>query len=98
MVSNISNIEQSFFQPLQTQRQSYTVDTPASSTSFDIEDKAIISSEAKLQNELEKFNAGQGDALDLALTEVMAKTTVSAEVNVIQAKKDMLDEILNMGT
>lgn len=98
MVSGINNIEQSIFQPQLSQRQLSTKDMPSSSpTSFDIEDQAIISSQAKMQNELEKFNAGEGDPLDLALSSVIAKFTVSAEVNVIQAKKDMFDEILDIG-
>jgi len=97
MVSGINSIEQSVFQPQLSQRQVPTSGTSASPNSFDIEDKAIISAEAKLQNELEKFNAGGDNLVDLALAEVTSKITVAAEVNVIKTKKDMLDDISNMG-
>lgn len=97
MISGINNIQQGLFEPQSYQPQLSSVDAPEPSTSFDIEDQAIISSQARLQNELEKFNSGEGDLVNLALTSVMTKYTVSAEVNVINAKKDMFDEILEMG-
>lgn len=100
MVSGINsnnNIEQSIFQPQNYQWQLSTEEVQEPLNSFDIEDKAIISSQAKLLNELEKFNSGEGDAVDLAVAGIMAKTTVSAEVNVINTKKHMLDTILDMG-
>lgn len=99
MISDIRNIEQSDFQP-QIQfapRQLPTEDTFEPLNSFNDEDEAIISSQAKMLNELEKFNSGKGNELDLALAGVMAKTTVKAEVNVIDIKKDMLNTILDMG-
>lgn len=97
MVSGINNIEQSNFQPQFSPRQSTTGYTPSSINSFDAEDEAIISAEAKMQYELEKFNAGGDNLVDLALSEVMAKITTSAEVNAINAKKDIMDDILEMG-
>lgn len=93
MVSGINNIEKSVFYP------QYSVSKTSGGSSlldFDLEDSAIISSEAKLLNELNKYNAGESDELNLALARVNAKNTVSAEVNVIQAKKDMFDEILDL--
>lgn len=97
MISGINNIQQSA-SPLQfTQRLSPTTETTEPLNSFADEDEAIISSQAKLQNELEKFNSGEGDALDLAVAGIMAKTTISAEVNVINAKKHMMDDILDIG-
>lgn len=99
MVSDINNIGQSTFPyPMQMlQPVSTGVGTSEPSSSFDIEDQAIISSQAKLLYELEKFNSGEGDAVDLALAGVMAKLTTSAEVNVINTKKDMMDSILKIG-
>ena len=97
MISGINNIQQPLFEPQSYQPKLSSGDALEPSTSFDIEDQAIISSQAKLQNELEKFNAGVGDPVNLALTSVMTKTTVEAEVNVINAKKDAIDTILNLG-
>jgi|GEM_PF-2671754 len=65
--------------------------------SFDTEDKAIISAQAKLLNELDKFNSGQGDAVDLAVTEITSRHQVEAMVSVINTKKDMMDTILEIG-
>lgn len=97
MISGINNIRQSEFSPQNSQRQSSSADLPEASSFFEIEDKAIISSQAMLQNELEKFNAGEGDPLDLAMASVIAQVTVSAEVNVINAKKNMMDDIMEIG-
>lgn len=94
MVSGINNIQQSTFQPKSYQRQVITTYTPEPINSFDIEDQAIISSQAKLLNELDKFNSGEGDPLNLALAGITAKTTVKAEANVIKAKSDIMDTIL----
>lgn len=96
MISSINNIGQSIFQPF-SQQQLPIIDTPSSPTSFDSEDKAIISAQAMLQNESEKFNSGGDNAVELALACVIAKTTVSAEVNVINTKKEIIDNILDMG-
>jgi len=63
--------------------------------SFETEDQAIISAEAKLLNELERYNSGEGNELDLALTCITSKNQVKAVANVINAKKDMLDTILD---
>lgn len=97
MVSSVSNISQSNFQTQTYQRKASTTDSFEPLNSFAEEDEAIISSQAKLLNELEKFNAGEGDAIDLALASVMSKFTVSAEVNVINTKKEMMDCILEIG-
>lgn len=95
--ADIKSIQQSFSQPQIYKGRWPAADTQEPLTSFADEDQAIISSEANLMNELDKFNSGQGDAVDLALAGVMAKTTVEAEVNVINAKKQMFDTILDMG-
>lgn len=97
MISGINNLEQSLFQPQFFQRQSSLGETLESSMSFEDEDQAIISSQAKLQNELEKFNAGESNPVDLAVASEISKFTVSAEVNVINTKKDMMDAILDIG-
>lgn len=96
MISGINKVEQSSLQPEISQRQSTPSNKFEPIDSFYQEDEAIISSEAKLQYELEKFNSGAANAVDLALANVTAKTTVNAEVNVIQTKKNMLDVLLGM--
>lgn len=95
--SNIKSIQQSFLQPQIYQGQAPTAKPHESSISFEDEDQAIISSEANLMNELDKFNSGQGDAVDLAMAGVTAKITTQAEVNVINSKKHMYDTLLDMG-
>lgn len=99
MISDINNnnIEQSFFHPQFPQRQVSTKDMHESLNSFADEDEAIISSEASLLNELEKFNSGADNLVDLMGASMTSKFTVSAEVNVINAKKDMMDSILDIG-
>lgn len=97
MISDINNIQQSSFQAPISQGQTLAKDTFEPMNSFVDEDQAIISSQAKLQYELEKFNAGADNLVDLMGTCVSSKFTVEAEVNVIQAKKDMVDDILDIG-
>lgn len=97
MVSSINNVQQNIFQPQFAQQQFTAMDTQEPPTSFESEDQAIISAEAKMQYDLEKFNSGGDNAVDLALSCVVAKNTVSAEVNVINAKKNMFDTILSLG-
>lgn len=97
MISGINNINQSLFQPQVFQRKASEIYTQESLNPFGDEDEAIISSQAKLLNELDKFNSGADNLVDLMGACVMSKITVEAEVNVIQAKKDMLDCILDMG-
>lgn len=97
MISDINNIQQSNFQPQLYQSQAYKSDAGDPLNSFADEDQAIISSEAKLLNELDKFNSGTGDLVNLAATSVMSKFTIEAEVNVINMKKDMIDAILDIG-
>ncbi|MCK7514856.1 MAG: hypothetical protein MZV70_69875 [Desulfobacterales bacterium] len=63
---------------------------------FDIEDKAIISAQAKLLNELEKFNSGQGDVVDLAVTSIKSEQEVAANVKVINTKNHMLDAVMGI--
>lgn len=63
--------------------------------SFETEDTAIISSQAKLLNDLDKYNSGQRDELDLALTCITSKNQVKAVARVIDTKKEMMDTILN---
>lgn len=97
MVSSINNIEKSSFQLPFSKRDLSTIYTLEPLNSFASEDEAIISSEAKLLNELDKFNSGADNDVDLALANVMAEFTVDAEVNVVQAKKDMIESILEIG-
>lgn len=96
MISGINKVEQSSFQPEISQKQSAPPTQFEPIDSFYEEDEAIISSQAKLQYELEKFNSGGDNSVDLALANVNAKTTANAEVNVINTKKNMLDVLLGM--
>jgi len=63
--------------------------------SFETEDTAIISAQAKILNELDKYNSGQSDELNLALTCITSKNQVKAVARVISTKKEMLDTILD---
>lgn len=71
-------------------------DTQESLNSFDNEDTAIISAQANLLNELDKYNSGAGNDVELALTSVNSKNQVEANVAVINAKKDMLDSVMKI--
>jgi hypothetical protein len=95
MISNINNIEQNIFKTQISQWRVATSLIRASLNNFDIEDQAIISSQAELLNELDKFNSGEDNIVDLALASVMTEITVSAEVNVINTKNDMFKTILD---
>lgn len=96
--SNVNDINQSTFQPQVFQKQTFSeYEEFEPINSFSDEDEAIISSEAKLQYELEKFNADGNNFVDLAGASVMAKFTTEAEVSVINTKKSMMDTILEIG-
>lgn len=97
MISDINNVGQSSFQPQIFQRPEPSANKFEPMNSFEEEDNAIISSEAKLQYELEKFNSGGDNLVELIGASVTAKFTVEAEVNVINTKKDMMDCLLDMG-
>lgn len=97
ITSNINNIPQVSFSQKMPLPQALINDEQEPSSSFDEEDKAIISSQAKLLNELDKFNSGGDNLVNLAEANVMAKITTEAEVNVINTQKDMLDSVLSMG-
>lgn len=94
--SSINNIQQSFFEPQNMQREATKSETFSPSDSFTEEDQAIISAEAMLQNELEKFNSGGDNFVELAAACVLSKITVEANVNVINAKKDAMNAILGI--
>ncbi|MDD3013032.1 MAG: hypothetical protein PHC34_04950 [Candidatus Gastranaerophilales bacterium] len=96
MVSPINNTNGAYFNSYSG--SNYVQKTENTSlNSFDTEDKAIISAQAKLLSELEKFNSGQGDAVDLAVTGITSKHQVEAMVNIINTKKDMMDTVLEIG-
>lgn len=94
--SSVNNIQQGFFEPQNLQRQTAKSEAYSLSDSFIEEDQAIISAEAMLQNELEKFNSGGDNFVELAAACVLSKITVEANVNVINAKKDAMDAVLGM--
>lgn len=97
MISDINKVSKSSFQPEVSQRQAPSKESFDSLISFDEEDEAIISAEAKMQYELEKFNSGDDNLLELIGASVNAKYTVQAEARVVDTKKEILDTILNMG-
>jgi len=97
MISGVNNIEQTTFQPQFSQPQTSSKDSLEPMNSFADEDQAIISAQAKMLNELDKFNAGGDNLVELATASIIAKTTTEAEVNVINAKKHMMDDILDIG-
>lgn len=95
--SRINNIQQGIFDSSIPRQQTPKSDMYNPSDSFIDEDQAIISSEAMLQNELEKFNSGGDNFVELAAACVLSKITVEANVNVINAKKDAMDAVLEIG-
>ena len=98
MVNGISGINGVNPVNYQTQANNNQVsNTNTSDDNFDIEDNAIISAQAKLLNEFDKYNSGQGNEVDLAVTRVTSENQVKAMVNVINTKKDMMDSILKLG-
>lgn len=97
MTSDISVLGQSRFQPEISQQQKPVKTNFEPLTSFADEDEAIISAEAKMLNELDKFNSGEDNLLNLVGAAVNAKHTVQAEARVIDTKKEMMDTILHMG-
>lgn len=61
---------------------------------FSDEDQAIVSAEAKMLNELDKFNAGEGNDIELAITTVLSKEQVDAAVAVIKTKNETMDSLM----
>jgi hypothetical protein len=98
MSEGISNINSSIsnYSPVNSEKDSQFVPT-GSLCNFDIEDKAIISSEAKMLNELEKYNNGESNEINLAITNIISKNQIEAEVNVINSKNKMMESILKIG-
>ena len=77
--------------------QSPSYQRPAGSLlNFDVEDQAIISAQAKILNELEKYNAGEGNELELAMANVTGKIQVEAAVNVIRTKDEIMDTLMEL--
>jgi len=71
------------------------INTPLNS--FNTEDEAIISSQAKLLNELDKFNSGQNSIVELAITNINCKNQVDAAIKVINTKNEMIKTVLEIG-
>ncbi|MEI7473223.1 MAG: hypothetical protein WCK67_00455 [bacterium] len=98
MINGInSSINSSVISNIYDSKQQTKTPEVSSLTNFDIEDKAIISAEAKMLNESDKYNSGQGNEIDLAISQIEAKTQTAAEVNVINTKKEMIDSVLEIG-
>ena len=97
MVSGIDSVNGSNYSPqIKFNNSTNTSVLSGSLDNFDNEDHAIISAQAKLLNEMEKYNSGQGNEVDLAVIRIKSETQVKAEVNLINTKKEMLDSILQI--
>lgn len=96
MISDINKVGQSNFVPEVSQKQAPAKESFDSLSSFADEDEAIISADAKMQYELEKFNSGGDNLLQLVGASVNAKFTAQAEARVVDTKKEMIDSILNI--
>ncbi len=95
MISSVNNTA-SLFPPNSIIKADNTPLTPSSSSfNFDIEDKAIISAEAKLLNAAEQYNAGKINEVDVALESTLAVLQTKASCNVIKAKEEMFDSLIN---
>lgn len=97
MISDVNSVSRGVFNPKAYQQQEPVKEHSESLNSFADEDEAIVSAEAKMMNELEKFNSGGDNLLELVGATVNAKHTVQAEARVIDTKKEMMDTILHMG-
>lgn len=69
---------------------------PKSLMNFDIEDESIISAQAKILNELEKYNSGDGSELELAMACKLGELQVDAAATVIKTKDEMMDAIMEI--
>lgn len=97
MISDVNSVVRAQFDPKVYQQQDVVKTHFEPLNSFADEDEAIISAEAAMMNELEKFNAGGDNLLELVGATVNAKITTQAEARVVDTKKEMMDTILNMG-
>lgn len=95
MVSGIENVGSNFF--AQSIGKAIPTKLNAPLHDFNTEDQAIISAEAKMLYELDKFNSGSGNEVDLALSCVMAEHQTGAAVKVVNTKTEMLDTVLKLG-
>lgn len=77
------------------QHKNYTR-TPGSLLNFDKEDQAIISSQARILIELEKYNAGEGNEIDLVIASSMGRAQVEAAAKAINSKGEMFDAIMEI--
>lgn len=97
MISDVNSVGRTQFNPKVYQQQEPVKEHFEPLQSFADEDEAIVSSEAKMMNELEKFNSGEDNLLNLVGATVNAKHTVQAEARVINTKTEMMDTILHLG-
>ena len=79
-----------------TERKENNYVPTGSINSFEVEDQAVISAQAKLLNELEKYNTGKSDELNLALTCVTSKNQIKAVAEVINTKKEIFETVLDI--
>lgn len=91
MIGNVSSIQGTCLP-----EYSGTKRATGSLLNFETEDEAIISAQAKILNELERFNAGEGNELDLALATTMGELQIEAVATVIKTKDEMMDSIMEI--
>jgi hypothetical protein len=98
MSENISGINSNIsdYSPISTAKTSQSASS-GSLCNFDVEDQSIISAEAKMLNELDKYNNGESNEVNLAVTNITSKYQVEAAVNVINTKNDMMEKIMQIG-
>jgi len=76
--------------------QKGTMASEASASAPEINDSAIISAQAKLLNELEKYNAGESDEISLAVTAITSKHEAEANVYALKVHKECMDSVLDI--
>jgi len=94
MVNGINGITGTNYQPYQNQASNESI--TRKSDIFGESDEAIISAQAKLMNALERFNNGEGDIIDLAVTSITSEIEVAANAHVINAQKHMMDKFIDL--
>jgi len=63
---------------------------------YENEDTAIISAEAKMLDELDRYNSGESNELKLVMTSNEAKYQVMANSRVIKVQKEITDSVMDM--
>ena len=65
--------------------------------SFEQEDQALISAQSKLLNEMERFNSGEGNIVDMSTTIAITTTQVDAAIKIMKVKYSILKDVMSLG-